>query len=154
MHSEKPGSFVRLVLGSLFLVSSTQLAAEKLASEVAVDLKGSLAKIEIFENGVAQSSGSAFVIDSAGVLATSAHVLEGGTEIRVTLPSGETFERILVLGVDSRRDIALIRVPTAGLDSLEIDPADDVKVGDDIYVMGNPMGLDATFSSGVLSGVC
>ncbi|MCB1171544.1 MAG: trypsin-like peptidase domain-containing protein [Leptospiraceae bacterium] len=100
-----------------------------------------------------QSQGSGFIIDSNGWIVTNRHVIGDASEVTVKLHDGRTFTA-KVRGSDPLTDIALIRVQGAGsLDSLKLGDSDRVRVGDWAIALGNPFGLDGSFTIGVISAV-
>ena len=96
--------------------------------------------------------GSGFVIDSRGDIVTNDHVVQGGTGIRVGFSSGATFPAEIV-GTDPSTDIAVVRVhaPASALHPLAFDSSAAVAVGDPVYAIGNPFGLDRTMTAGIVS---
>lgn len=120
-------------------------------SELADRLKTSLVSITALDDGVPFATGSGFVVAPNGIFATNHHVIEGANGLIIKLDNGETYERVQVLAVDARRDLAVLKIPAVGLPALPFAPVDSASVGDDIYVIGNPLGLEATFSTGIVS---
>jgi hypothetical protein len=138
------------------LVSSVSVADEQesLSSrEIAGLLDESLISIATFVGGQPYATGSGFAVNSSGLIATNYHVIEGGETIELKTSSGETFTRVEVVNADARRDLALLQITTTGLDALPFSEVDSIGVGDDVYAMGNPLGLEATFSSGIVSAL-
>jgi S1-C subfamily serine protease len=96
-------------------------------------------------------SGADFVV-SPGVVATCHHVIEGTAGIAVSPLSGDRkLTRARLLRSDEVRDIALLAVPSLKLPPLRLSMAEDMYVGEAAYAIGNPKGLEGTFSTGVLS---
>jgi putative serine protease PepD len=97
--------------------------------------------------------GSGFVLDTRGDIVTNDHVVDGATEVRVGFSGGGTYPA-RVLGTDPSTDLALIRVdaPAAALHPLKLvdTPA---QVGDTVYAIGNPFGLERTMTAGIVSAV-
>jgi S1-C subfamily serine protease len=95
--------------------------------------------------------GSGFVVRK-GVVATNFHVIEGATSGYVQ-PVGRDM-KIPILGViasDSKRDLVLLAVPELEAPALDLADSQAVSVGDKIYVVGNPNGLEGTFADGIVS---
>ncbi len=97
--------------------------------------------------------GSGFIVDSKGLVVTNAHVVEGGSKIRVRLASGREVGAELV-GVDSKTDLAVLRIAGDGaaLPTVKWGDSDKVRVGDAIFAVGSPFGLGSTVTSGIVSG--
>ena len=95
--------------------------------------------------------GSGFIIDSDGYIATNYHVVDGASEVRVTLASGEELTATVV-GTDPRTDLALIRVNNGGnLPALALGDSDRARVGDWVLAIGNPFGLGGSATAGIIS---
>jgi len=100
-------------------------------------------------------SGSGVIIDAAGLILTNSHVVYGRQLLTVTLDSGITLPAQLI-GADPQFDIAVIRIPkpTSGtLPVTELADSDRLLVGDDVYAIGNPLGLEQTLTRGIVSAV-
>lgn len=97
--------------------------------------------------------GSGFIVDSKGLVVTNAHVVEGGSKIRVRLASGREVAAELV-GADSKTDLAVLRIASdaGGLPTVNWGDSDKVRVGDAIFAVGSPFGLGSTVTSGIVSG--
>jgi S1-C subfamily serine protease len=96
--------------------------------------------------------GSGFVIDTKGDIVTNEHVVQGGSAIRVGFSSGASYPATVV-GTDPSTDVAVVRVkaPQAALDPLSFDNSAVAAVGDPVYAIGNPFGLDRTMTAGIVS---
>jgi serine protease Do/serine protease DegQ len=100
-----------------------------------------------------QSQGSGVIVDAKkGYIVTNHHVVEGATEIRVTLQDERSFTATLV-GSDERTDLAVIKIDAGNLKSLPLADSDQLEVGDFVIAIGNPFGLDHTVTSGIVSGL-
>jgi S1-C subfamily serine protease len=99
------------------------------------------------------STGSGFVLDGEGRVVTNAHVVTGVTAIQVTFPDGPTVAATVV-GKDEETDLAVLAVPTEGLNlrPLELGDSDSVRHGDRVLAIGNPAGTGPTAGSGRISG--
>ncbi len=106
--------------------------------------------------GGAQSrgAGSGFVWDRAGHVVTNFHVVEGAARIRVRLDSGEAVDARLV-GGSADHDLAVIRLAVSRSlpPPIAVGSAADLKVGQAVFAIGNPFGLDRTLTTGVVSAL-
>jgi hypothetical protein len=96
-------------------------------------------------------TGTGFFVDDRGTFVTNHHVLEGASELTVELAGGERFNLVYTLVLDVERDIAILSVPAERTPALVLGSDQELEVGDTVYVMGNPLGLDRTFSNGLVS---
>jgi tetratricopeptide (TPR) repeat protein len=103
--------------------------------------------------GKTVSLGSGFVV-RPGVVATNYHVIKGAASLHVK-PIGQhqSYTDAKVLSVDSKRDLALLTVDELDAPPLALADSSDLEVGDEVYAIGNPEGLEATLSQGIVSGI-
>jgi S1-C subfamily serine protease len=96
--------------------------------------------------------GSGFVIDERGDIVTNDHVVQGSSGIRVGFSSGASYPATIV-GGDPSSDVAVVRVkaPASALHPLAFENSSTAKVGDSVYAIGNPFGLDRTMTAGIVS---
>lgn len=135
-------------------------------SIVAEDYTGkTLSASELYENNVesvvfveanyarGQATGSGFVIDAEnGYILTNYHVVEECEDIAVTFSNSDSYTATL-LGGDSINDVAVLKVTAKDLKNVTIGNSDDIKIGDDVLVIGNPLGdLTFTLTKGIVSG--
>jgi serine protease Do len=101
-----------------------------------------------------EAGGSGFVISSDGLIATNYHVIEGASELMVTLGDERREYPARVRGVDRATDLALIQVDAGReLPFLRLGQSEAVRVGDWVMVIGNPLRLGRTVTVGVVSAV-
>ena len=119
-------------------------------SVVNIDVAGVVSEGDFSEFG----SGSGFVIDAEGHIATNYHVVENAERIYVTFADGSVAEAELV-GGDPASDLAVIKVEVeaALLHPVELGDSDQVRVGQRVVAIGNPFGLVGTMTVGIVSGV-
>lgn len=99
---------------------------------------------------VEQGSGSGFIINSSGQILTNSHVIDGADAVTVTLKDGRTLEG-RVLGEDPITDVALIQIDADNLPTLPLGNSDTLQPGEAVIAIGNPLGLNNTVTSGILS---
>jgi len=97
--------------------------------------------------------GSGFIVDPSGVIVTCYHVINEAYPAVIKLINGASFQEISVLGCDSARDVAVIKVKGRNLPTVKLARSDDIEVGERVVAIGNPRGLENTISDGLLSGV-
>jgi len=99
----------------------------------------------------AQSLGTGFVVRPDGWIATNLHVVVGGPRVKVTLRDARELDVVEVLAASPQHDLALLRVEAHGLPVLALGDSDAMRPGDPVVAIGNPMGLEATVSNGLVS---
>ena len=120
-----------------------QIAEKALAATVYLEMQDS--------NGLPLGFGSGFFVRD-NLIATNYHVIEGaarGTAKLVGQFSTYTIEG--VTATDKTNDLALLKVTVSGINPLSLGNSSDVKIGETVYVAGNPKGLEGTFSDGIIS---
>jgi len=101
-----------------------------------------------------EGAGSGFVLDKEGHILTNNHVVEDAREIRVTLFNGESHLASL-MGADPVYDMAVLRIDASRdvLHPVELGDSSRLKVGQKIYAIGNPFGLERTMTIGIISSL-
>ena len=101
----------------------------------------------------AAASGSGFILSEDGYILTNHHVIEGANSITVTAYDGTTYDAELI-GSDESNDIAVLKIDANGLTPVVLGTSDDIKVGDQVVAIGNPLGeLTFSLTSGVVSAL-
>jgi S1-C subfamily serine protease len=103
---------------------------------------------------VPRGTGTGFVWDDTGHVVTNFHVIQGGSGAQVTLADQSSYEAKLV-GAFPDRDLAVLRIeaPKAKLPPIAIGSSRDLVVGQQVYAIGNPFGLDQTLTTGIVSAL-
>jgi len=102
---------------------------------------------------VPQGTGSGFIWDDRGHVVTNFHVVAGASEARVRLSDGREFGAALV-GISPSHDLAVVRIDGANRPSpLPVGTSGDLRVGQKVFAIGNPFGLDWTLTTGIVSAL-
>ncbi len=102
---------------------------------------------------VASGAGSGVILSEDGYIATNNHVIENATSVTVRLHNGESYEA-QIIGADSEKDVALIKIDATGLTPAKIGDSDALVVGEDTVAVGNPLGqLGGTVTNGIVSAL-
>ena len=101
-----------------------------------------------------RSLGSGVIVDAGGLVVTNNHVIEGASEIKVSLADKREFEAEIVLK-DPRSDLAVLRLQDVKerFPAIEIGDSDALQVGDVVLAIGNPFGVGQTVTHGIVSAV-
>ncbi len=127
------------------------------ASPSVVHITTLAAQRDMFSMNVQQvprGTGTGFVWDDRGHIVTNFHVIQGATAARVTLSDQSVHEATLV-GAFADRDLAVLKIdlPKAGFPPIPIGTSRDLIVGQRVYAIGNPFGLDQTLTTGIVSAL-
>ncbi|MCR9099543.1 MAG: trypsin-like peptidase domain-containing protein [bacterium] len=103
---------------------------------------------------IPRGSGSGFVWDYKGHIITNYHVIQGADRATVTLADRTTWEAVSV-GVAPEKDLAVLRIeaPRNALRPMPVGTSDNLQVGQSVYAIGNPFGLDQTLTTGIVSAL-
>ena len=99
-----------------------------------------------------QGQGSGFITRSDGVVLTNAHVVDGASDVTVTLPDGRSYSG-KVLGGDRFTDVAVVKVVATGLPVAPLGDSSKLRPGEWAIAIGNPFGLDNTVTAGIISAI-
>ena len=122
------------------------------ASEIAKKVSPSIVHIEASDsNGIPITSGSGYIIDSNGKIATNYHIIKGASSAKVKTKDGKIYNVSKVLAYDSKQDMALIKIVANGLQPVTLGDSNKIGTGDKIYTIGNPSGKDDTIRDGIIS---
>jgi serine protease Do len=100
--------------------------------------------------GRGEGQGSGVIVDSAGYIITNNHVVEGVRKAEIQLSDGHRGDATVV-GVDPLTDIAVLRTDMGDLTAAEWGDSDELQVGDLVWAVGSPFGLQKSVTSGILS---
>jgi S1-C subfamily serine protease len=132
----------------------TNIAVYEKANRSVVHITTKATQRELLFEVPAEGTGSGSIIDQAGHIVTNYHVVEGATEISVTLANGETFDAGLI-GYDPPNDMAVLKVnaPPEMLIPIQLGDSSRLRVGQLVYAIGNPFGLERTMTTGIISSL-
>ncbi len=98
-----------------------------------------------------QGQGSGFIVDKEGHIITNYHVVEGGREIEVTV--GKKPYKAQVVLKDKTDDLALLQINAPNLQPVVLADSKNLQVGQKVYALGNPFGLNGTMTTGIISAM-
>jgi S1-C subfamily serine protease len=133
----------------------TNILVYQLANRSVVHITTKAAQRELlFLEVPAEGAGSGSVLDKSGHVLTNYHVVEGAQEIRVTLHNGQSYEAALV-GYDPPNDMAVVKInaPADELVPIQFGDSSKLRVGQIVYAIGNPFGLERTMTTGIISSL-
>ena len=134
------------VIGPSVVNVTSKRRVHTLADEIAA-LRG-----ETMAGATDESVGSGVIVESDGVIITNYHVVSQSEEIDVALADGRRFKAELV-GADAATDLAVLRIKATDLPKADWADSDTAEVGEMVWAIGNPFGLDRTITYGIVSAV-
>ena len=143
--------------GPLNAEESNHIAVFKAVSPSVVHITTLEVGRDVFSADVTQQprgTGSGFVWDEHGHIVTNFHVIQAGNAARVTLVDQTSYAADLV-GAFPDRDLAVLRIdaPASKLPPIPVGRSRDLQVGQQVYAIGNPFGLDRTLTRGIVSAL-
>ncbi|MFL5560161.1 MAG: S1C family serine protease [Gemmatimonadaceae bacterium] len=144
---------VVILLAAPLTITAPLAAQGRLADEatiIRVAKQATPAVVSVTDPGVGLGSG--VIIRADGVIITNAHVVGTATRVEVGLADGRQIPG-QVLGRDPSVDIAVVRVQLTGLPTAPLGNSDQIEVGQTAIAIGNPVGLDRTVTTGIISAI-
>lgn len=146
-----------------FSQSSTQVAKSVLPSIVGIEIKYNVSSF--FGNSEAKATGSGVIISEDGYIITNNHVVSTETSsssfytiteakgLTVKLYGDDKEYEAKIIGTDAYTDLAVIKIDAQGLTPAVLGDSDSLEVGEFVLAMGNPLDMDFTVTSGIISAV-
>lgn len=130
---------------------TTQSVVNKTSASVVEITTSSVQTGSFFGDYVTTGAGSGVIISKDGYIATNNHVIDGASDIKVTLKSGKEYKAELI-GTDEKTDIAVLKIDADNLSPAVYGDSTKLAVGETIVVIGNPLGeLGGSVSQGIIS---
>lgn len=144
--------------------TGTAVANKVLPSIVGITVEYSVSSIFMSQSTTAQAQGSGIIISEDGYILTNNHVInssssssyyaiEEANKVEVYLYNDETAYEAKVVGTDEQTDLAVIKIEKEGLTAAELGDSDTVQVGEFAMAVGNPLGMQSSVTSGMISAV-
>ncbi len=148
-------------------LSDVSNTAESVATKVLPSIVGISVKYNvrsIFGNSEAEATGSGIIISSDGYIVTNNHVISDqssssyyqiteATGITVNLYNDSTEYSATVVGKDDQTDLAVLKIDATGLTAATIGNSDNLKVGQYVLALGNPLGMKSSVTAGIVSAI-
>lgn len=100
------------------------------------------------------SCGTGCIIDKSGVILTSAHVVDIGKTVVVTMSDGQNYDAKVLKHLGDNKDIALLKIDAKkDLKTVKLGNSSKVKVGQKVLAIGNPFGFSGTLTQGIVSRI-
>jgi len=99
-------------------------------------------------------TGSGFIWDKEGNIVTNYHVIKGASKVTVTLSDMSSWDA-QVIGIEPNKDLAVLKIqaPSKVISPIKVGNSSELKVGQSVFAIGNPFGLDQTLTTGIISAL-
>jgi len=147
-------SFV-LFLFCTALGYAAPLPAAKDATNIYKDINPTIVSIYAETPDGQGAEGSGFIVDPSGVIVTNNHVVDGASNITITLNDGREFPvtSIIDCNPNENYDYCLLKIDAKNLPKAPLADSNALQIGEKVYCIGNPLGLTYSLSDGMLSGI-
>lgn len=120
---------------------------------VAKAVAPSIVEITAASGSMPTSSGSGIILSEDGYIVTNAHVLQNSDTFWVTLNDSDEAISANCIGMDTKTDLAVLKINRTGLPAATIGDSDSLLVGEEVVAIGNPAGLTGTVTNGIVSAL-
>lgn len=135
------------------IVINTSLRGQDIKEIAKVGIKSTVSIVALDKNSQPLALGSGFIIDNE-LIATNVHVIEGSSSAYVLVNGEEKKYKVDgYVAIDKGNDLVILKVPNLYGKALTLGSETIPEIGEKVFAVGNPKGLDGTFSEGIISGV-
>ena len=144
-----------LLLATLgWLLAGSRPASALELPELAALAKPSVVLLTISDAKDAKAAlGTGFFVTSGGRIVTNHHVIEGAVKVTATMPDGRLVPVVGILADDPARDIAVLQAAPGEYAPLTLGASTTLRMGDEIAIVGSPLGLSGSLSAGIVSAL-
>lgn len=145
-----------LLINLLILLSSPVFAFGRIAKNASIiysNINPAIVSVDSqLPDGL--SCGTGCIIDKNGIILTSAHVVDTGNSVVVTMYNGQNYTAKVLKRVGENKDIALLKIDTEELlKTVKLGNSAKIKVGEKVFAIGNPFGFSGTLTQGIISRI-
>lgn len=155
LRSEAAAIISRMVDSSLrknFMLTNDNQNSVLTAGEIYEKTQNSVFYIEVYDkSGNVFAMGSGVFLSSTGVAVTNYHVIEGAQSAKIRTADGSIYQVEGVYEVNPQNDLAVLQIQGSGFIPVTQGDSQSIHTGDSVYALGSPLGLESTFSSGIIS---
>ncbi|MEO8663960.1 MAG: tetratricopeptide repeat protein [Ignavibacteria bacterium] len=140
-------------LAVLCSISDISFSQDLSSEEIFSRTKDAIVVIYAYDyNGQKNSQGSGVIIKDRGIVVTNFHVFAGNEKLEIK-HNDSTISYSEIVGVDIDKDILILKLDENDFPSIPVGKVEDIKIGQKVYAIGSPMGLENTISDGLVSGM-
>lgn len=144
-----------LIFILLLVLTTASFAEEKTYSQIEELYGQAIVSVNVFKKDGSAYSGTGFIIDSNGLVATAGHVVKDALSVNFTFKNGKISKeaKIIALSQDDNIDLAVLQIPNTNLPYTILGDSSRVKAGQEISVIGCPRRLQNTITNGLVSQI-
>jgi S1-C subfamily serine protease len=140
-------------LSFLFICSPNSNTQSLSAEQIYKKVSGAVVVIYAYDdNDKLAAQGSGVVLNDKGYVVTNYHVLSGNKRLEI-LHGKENIPYVDIIGIDVEKDILILKIKAKKFPAIKIGNSNSVNIGQRIYAIGSPMGLENSISEGIISGL-
>ncbi len=145
----------RSLLTLVLLAVSQSVVGEQTVSDSALAVKKAAPAVVLIKGTGAEGNitGTGFLVASDGKVVTCLHIVQGLKAGAVKLANGEVYSPFSVRAFDEQRDLAIIQISGFDLPAVELGNSNELQAGEAVLLVGSPLGLEQTVTSGVVSAI-
>lgn len=138
--------------GEINAIDLFQKTSPSVVYITSIELRRNIFTLNAYE--IPKGTGSGFVWNKDGMIVTNFHVIEDASRVHVTLADNSTWKAVLV-GAAPDKDLAVLKIsaPASKLQPIPLGQSGNLLVGQKVFAIGNPFGLDHTLTSGIVSAL-
>ncbi|MGB9664998.1 MAG: trypsin-like peptidase domain-containing protein [Ignavibacteria bacterium] len=144
---------LQLILFFLLFFVTAKIYSQQFPSgyEIFEKAKNAVAIVNVYdENRNLMRIGAGFTYTPDGQIVTTYNLVNGGTYVKIKVNDKE-YVPVAIYKIDRRRDVVVYKIDDNGLPFLSVANSDNVKVGDKVFTIGNPLGFERSFTEGIIS---
>ena len=150
----KPSFLKQLVVVFIltFVFKNNLISQTFNAQEIYKKYNDAVVVIHAFNNDKLVSQGSGVILNDKGFVVTNYHVYEGSTKIEI-VHKLKVIPHIEIYGFDKEKDILILKIDSKNFPTFKIGNSNNLKIGQKIFTIGSPLGLENSISEGIISGL-
>ncbi len=140
-------------LSFVFVYSTTSYSQSLTAEQIYKKVSGAVVVVYAYDdNDKLASQGSGVVLNDKGYVVTNYHVLSGNNRLEI-LHGKEIVPYVDIIGIDVEKDILILKIEAKKFPAIKVGDSKSLNIGQRVYAIGSPMGLENSISEGIISGL-
>jgi len=145
-------AFMFLTIPSI-LFAQTEQSGSRNVVEMIKNVKPAIVQIVGITTDNKETRGTGFLVEEIGTIVTNFHIIHGLESASIHLSNGDIYDKVTILAVDERKDLAIIKIFGFDLPVLDLGNSNNVEVGEKAVLIGNPLGFELSATTGIISAI-